>query len=68
MKDEKDHTKTYLLLYVDDMLIASVNKAAIEELKSKFNYEVEMKDLSEAKKNLGMEIHRNRRDQSLFLS
>lgn len=35
LKEEEDHTKTYFLLYVDDILIASVNKAGIEKLKRK---------------------------------
>ncbi|KAI3450228.1 hypothetical protein Pfo_006893 [Paulownia fortunei] len=34
MKKEGNHIKTYLLLYVDDMLIANVNKTKIQSLKS----------------------------------
>ncbi|KAH9698402.1 Integrase catalytic domain-containing protein [Citrus sinensis] len=50
----------YLLLYVDDMLIASKSKDEIEKLKTQLNQESEMKDISEAKKILGMEICRDR--------
>ena len=46
----------YLLLYVDDMLIASKSKSAIDKLKKDLYFEFEMKDLSEVKKVLGMEI------------
>lgn len=46
----------YLLLYVDDMLIASKGKNEIEKLKTRLNQEFEIKDLSEVKKILSMEI------------
>ncbi len=58
----------YLLLYVDDMLIASRDMSLIKELKSKLNQEFEMKDLRAAKKILGMEIQRDRKAGKLFLS
>ena len=51
----------YLLLYVDDMLIASKSRSAIDKLKKDLSSEFEMKDLSEAKKVLGMEIERERK-------
>jgi hypothetical protein len=46
----------YLLLYVDDMLIASHDKSLIVELKAQLNHEFDMKDLGPANKILGMEI------------
>ena len=49
-----------LLLYVDDMLIASKSKDEIKKLKTQLNQEFEMKDLSEVKKILGMKICRDR--------
>ena len=61
-------TYIYLLLYVDDMLIASCDKSLIKNLKSQLSKEFEMKDLSAAKKILGMEIHRDRQAGKLFLS
>ena len=48
----------YLLLNVDDMLIASKSRSAIDKLKKDLSSEFEMKDLGEAKKVLGMEIER----------
>nr|GFA46938.1 hypothetical protein [Tanacetum cinerariifolium] len=50
----------YLLLYVDDMLIACKSKAEIGTTKSLLKREFDMKDLGEAKKILGMEIFRDR--------
>ncbi|KAH9668238.1 hypothetical protein KPL70_021339 [Citrus sinensis] len=58
----------YLLLYVDDMLLASKDREVIEELKLLLNSEFEMKDLGQAKKILGVEIRRNRKNGLLILS
>jgi len=49
----------YLLLYVDEMLIAFKSKSAIDKLKKQLSSEFEMKDLGEAKKLLDMKIERN---------
>ena len=46
----------YLLLYVDNMFIASKNRSAIDKLKKGLSSDFEIKDLGEAKKVLGMEI------------
>jgi len=46
----------YLLLYIDDMLIASKSRFIIDKLKKDLSFEFKMKDLSDAKKVLGMEI------------
>jgi len=51
---------TYLLLYVDDMLIAARNKTHIQKLKAQLKREFNMKDLREVKKVLGMKITRDR--------
>ncbi|KAE8695795.1 hypothetical protein F3Y22_tig00110684pilonHSYRG00024 [Hibiscus syriacus] len=48
----KDGFFIYLLLYVDDMLIASKSQKEIDKLKAQLNQELEMKDLGEAKKIL----------------
>jgi hypothetical protein len=58
----------YLLLYVDDMLIATKSMLEIKRLKSLLGYEFEMKDLGAMKKILGMEIHRDRKAGKLYLS
>ena len=44
----------YLLLYVDDMLIASKNRSSIDKLKVQLSCEFEMKDLEEVSRTLGM--------------
>lgn len=58
----------YLLLYVDDMLIASRDKSLIKKLKTELSNEFDMKELGAAKKILGMEIRRDRQAGKLFLS
>ena len=64
----QDGSFIYLLLYVDDMLIASRSHTEIEKLKTQLNREFEMKDLGEAKKILGMEISKDRKLGRLCLS
>ncbi|KAG8484966.1 hypothetical protein CXB51_021384 [Gossypium anomalum] len=64
----QEGTFIYLLLYVDDMLIASKSKVEIKRLKTQLNLEFEMKDLGEAKKILGMEIWRDRAHDRVSLS
>ena len=64
----QDGTFIYLLLYVDDMLIASKSKVEVAKLKTLLNSEFEMKDLGEAKKILGMEITRDRAASTVCLS
>ena len=58
----------YLLLYVDDMLIAAKSKTEIDKLKKQLSNEFEMKDLGAAKKMLGMQISRDRPSGKLYLS
>ena len=58
----------YLLLYVDDMLIASRSMKAVKELKKALSEEFEMKDLGPAQKILGMEICRDRGKGTLHLA
>ncbi|GFS33516.1 hypothetical protein Acr_00g0028940 [Actinidia rufa] len=57
---QHDGSMIYLLLYVDDMLIASMSKVEIYRLKSQLSQEFEIKDLGEAKIILGMEIKRDK--------
>ncbi|GKE55032.1 retrovirus-related pol polyprotein from transposon TNT 1-94, partial [Tanacetum coccineum] len=52
---------SYVYLYVDDMLIAAKNMVVINDLKAFLKSGFEMKDLSAAKKILGMEIWRDRK-------
>nr|CBG76267.1 OO_Ba0005L10-OO_Ba0081K17.18 [Oryza officinalis] len=58
----------YLLLYVNDMLIAAKDKSEIAKLKAQLSSEFEMKDLGAAKKILGIEITRERQSGELYLS
>lgn len=63
-----DGSFVYLLLYVDDMLIAARSMSEINKLKTQLSGEFEMKDLGAAKKILGMEIHKDRQAGKLYLS
>ena len=58
----------YVLLYVDDMLVACKDRKKIDKLKMLLNSEFEMKDLGYAKKILGMKIRSNRSKGTMFLS
>lgn len=50
----------YVLIYVDDVLIASNSLKAVQTLKKKFSAEFEMKDLQEVRNFLGLNIQRDR--------
>uniref|UniRef100_A0A1J3IJ96 Retrovirus-related Pol polyprotein from transposon TNT 1-94 n=1 Tax=Noccaea caerulescens TaxID=107243 RepID=A0A1J3IJ96_NOCCA len=63
-----DDQYIYLLLYVDDILIASKSKRYVDDLKKLLKSEFEMKDLGDAKKILGMEISRDRVKGTLSIS
>lgn len=58
----------YLLLYVDDMLIASKKMSTIQRLKDELSTEFEMKDLGTARRILGMDIIRDKAQGTLLLS
>ena len=64
----EDNDFIILLLYVDDMLVAGLNKDWIQELKAQLAREFEMKDLGPANKILGMQIHRDRNNKKIWLS
>lgn len=57
-----------LLLYVDDMLIAAKSMSEVNKLKNLLRREFDIKDLDAAKRNLGMEIRRNKYFKKLRLS
>jgi hypothetical protein len=63
-----DGSPIYLLLYVDDMLIAAKSRKEITTLKKLLSSEFDTKDLGAAKKILGMKITRDRKAGLLFLS
>ena len=58
----------FLLLYVNDMLIAVKSMIEVNKLKTLLRKEFDMKDLGATKKILGMEIHRDRDAKKLWLS
>nr|GEX04956.1 retrovirus-related Pol polyprotein from transposon TNT 1-94 [Tanacetum cinerariifolium] len=58
----------YLLLYVDDMLIACKSKSEIEYTKGLLRKEFDMKELGPTRKILGMEIVRDRDNRTLKVS
>ncbi|KAL0322590.1 UNVERIFIED_CONTAM: Retrovirus-related Pol polyprotein from transposon TNT 1-94 [Sesamum angustifolium] len=58
----------FLVLYVDDMLIASPSITLITELQKNLCKNFEMKDLGNAKRILGMTIDRDRKNSVIFLN
>ncbi len=67
-KKNSDGSFMYLLIYVDDLLIAVKDKREIRNVKSQLSEEFEIKDLRPAKKILGMKILRDRKANKLYLS
>ena len=63
-----DSSYIFLLLYVDDMLIATKSMCEVDRLKDLLRKEFDMKDLGTTKKILGMEIHRDRESRKLWIS
>jgi len=57
-----------LLHYIDDILIASNSRLAIDRLKKQLSSEFEMKDLGEVKKVLDMKIERDRNSDKVRLT
>ena len=63
-----DDSMIYLLLYVDDMFVATKNKSDAVRLKELLSLKFDMKDLGPVKKILGMEIYRDRARGKIFLT
>ena len=57
-----------LVLYVDDMLVASKSMAEINKLQAQLARTFDMKDLGAEKQIFGIEIHRDREHGKLWLS
>ncbi|KAL1223418.1 Retrovirus-related Pol polyprotein from transposon TNT 1-94 [Cardamine amara subsp. amara] len=68
LKCYKEDCYVYLLLYVDDMLVAAKDMKEIIKLKTILSSEFEMKDLGAASRILGMDISRDRSKGVLKLS
>ena len=66
-KELFDGSFIYLLLYVDDMLIAYKNMFEINMSKTQLQGEFEMKDLGVVNKISSMKIHRDRKIGKLYL-
>lgn len=64
----KDRSFIYLLLYVDDILIASQIKVEIEELNAWVRSEFKMKDLGETEDFKYGDQERQNEGNSLFVS
>ncbi|GJS79710.1 retrotransposon protein, putative, ty1-copia subclass [Tanacetum coccineum] len=58
----------YILLYIDDMLIACKSKSEIEYTKGMLQKEFDMKELGPARKILSMEIVRDRGSRTIKVS
>ena len=67
-KEVSDGSFAYLLLYVDDMLIAAKDMREIIKVQAQLSKEFEIKDLGAAKKILGMEIMQDREKCKLYFS
>ena len=63
-----DGSFIFLLMYMDDMLIAAKSIVEVNKLKVLLSREFNMKDLGASKKILGIEIHRDRDANKLWLS
>ena len=68
VKNLDDGSSIFLLLYVDDMLIATKSTSEVNKLKILLSREFDMKDLVTTKKILGMEIRIDRALGRLWLS
>jgi hypothetical protein len=64
----KNEKFIFLVLYVDDILLASSDVHLLLEIKDFLSSHFDMKDLGEASYVLGIEIHRDRRKGVLGLS
>lgn len=58
----------FLLLYVDDMLIAGSDIDEVQRIKYDLSCRFETKDLGEAKRILGIDVIRDRKRRTLWLS
>ena len=63
--DRESKDPTYLLVYVDDMLIASRNATRITEIKQKLSSAFTVKDIGQARYCLGLEIERSQHGISI---
>ncbi|KXZ45879.1 hypothetical protein GPECTOR_49g463 [Gonium pectorale] len=65
---EEDGDRVFLLVYVDDLLIAAMKLETVAQIKSRLMSKFEIRDLGEARFFLGYEIERDRAARTLKLS
>ena len=68
VKKEGGVVVTYLLLYVDDMLVVGISKEAVQKVKDDLSAAFDMKDLGPARRILGMTIIRDRERGDIWLT
>lgn len=68
LKKVKEVIKVYLILYVDNILVASYDRSVIIELKNLLSKKFDMKELGHAKKILGIDTVKDETKGSIFLS
>ena len=67
VKKNEERIVAYLLLYADDIMLASPCKKEIQIIKDDLKMEFDMKDLGDAKRIIGMDILGDRRKKELRL-
>ena len=67
IKERKIVPSAFLLLYVDDMLVAGADLGVIQGIKAELESKFEMKNLGNARRILGMDIIRDRSKRELRL-
>ena len=68
MQSSRTENSFFLILYVDDILLASSDVDLLLETKKFLSSKFDMKDLGEASFILGIEVHRDRRNGMSALS
>lgn len=68
VKQVTNHDHLYLLLYVDDMLIACKSMTEVKKIKEQLSLEFDMKDMGPASRILGIGIKRDRKKGILYMS
>ena len=63
-----DRSVTYVLVYVDDLLLVTDDTAQLAATKAALSARFDMKDMGEAQYILGVQIRRNRGRRQLYLS
>ena len=64
----KDGQVCFLVVYVDDLLLAATTQKFMDSIKAKLSASFKMWNLGEAKYILGIEIKRNRKFRTISLS